>query len=91
MAYEGKFEQNYNPLMKMILTMVLDHEIDYFIQGFQLELFADYECAFALKNLAHLYELMSVTKENMLKFFMDDLFKKRKIEFDGDEKSEFRK
>ena len=59
--------------MKIILSLVIEHEVDYLTQGFELELYADYESAFILRNLSYLYELQATNKESCLRLFMDDL------------------
>ena len=91
MSQEGKFELGLSPLLKIILSLVIEHEVDYLTQGFQLELYADYETAFILWNLSYLYELQATNKESCFRLFMDDLVWAWKLEYDGDEKCEFRK
>jgi len=49
MSHEGKIEQNYFPLMKIVLNSILEAELEYFLHGFTLELYADYELSIILK------------------------------------------
>jgi len=64
MGQEGKFELGMSPLLKIILTLVIEHEIDYLTQGFTLELYAEYETGFIMRNLAYLYELQATNRES---------------------------
>ena len=59
MAQEGKFDEQFKPFMYINLCLTLEHELDYMIQGYQLELYADYESAFIMRNIAFLFELQS--------------------------------
>lgn len=69
--------------MKVIFSFILDIEIHFLLNGFSLDMYADYETSILTNQLSKLYDLAADNREQTLSHFMNDIVLKRKVDWEG--------